>query len=226
LSAGNDTAHRLSSRLPWLAAAGVVIYVAVDISLAVLRPDLSLLHQAESDYGVGPYSWLMDLNFILRGVLSLALVWTLVRLARPSAWVTMGLVLLAAWAVGSATLAFFPDNPPGTVATVSGHVHLVVAELAFVCAAVSTVMLSVNWSSLPGLEAVRGRLLVVSLLAVLPLLLLGRSGFASHSLGGLYERVFLGLGLLWIFLAALQLARSTSPNPDAGVQPAIAARPR
>ena len=53
-----------------LAVAGVAGYVAIDILLAFLRPGYSLIYNAESDYGRGPWSWVMDLNFVLRCALS------------------------------------------------------------------------------------------------------------------------------------------------------------
>ena len=58
-----------------LALAGVVLYAVIDTALVFLRPQFSILHNAESDYGSsGPWAWLMDLNFLLRCALSLAVV--------------------------------------------------------------------------------------------------------------------------------------------------------
>jgi len=65
-----------------LALAGVAVYVAVDVLLAFLRPGYSLLYNAESDYGRGPWYWVMDLNFLLRCALSLAIAAALYRVAR------------------------------------------------------------------------------------------------------------------------------------------------
>ena|ERR1035441_5761247 len=58
---------------------GIVVYVALDVALVFLRPHFSVLHNAESDYGAsGSYAWVMDLNFLLRGAFSLAVVRALV----------------------------------------------------------------------------------------------------------------------------------------------------
>jgi hypothetical protein len=63
------------------ASAGIALYVAIDVALVFLRPRLSVLHNAESDYGSrGRWAWVMDLNFALRCALSLAAVQAL-RLA-------------------------------------------------------------------------------------------------------------------------------------------------
>ena len=64
------------------ALAGVGVYVAIDVLLAFLRPGYSLIYNAESDYGRGPWYWVMDLNFLLRCALSLAIAAALYRVAR------------------------------------------------------------------------------------------------------------------------------------------------
>jgi len=45
--------------------------------------------------------------------------------------------------------------------------------------------------------------------ALVPLLLLGRVGFRPHSLGGLYEKIFLGMELLWLALVAARVAQGS-----------------
>ncbi len=194
--------------LPWagLAALGVVIYVLIDVALAFLRPDLSLIHNAESDYGNGPYSWLMDINFLLRGALTFCLAAAIAKRWRPSTRARWGLILLVGWGVFSALLAFFPDNPPGTPHTASGGIHLLFAFIAFFCALIGTIVLSIRVDYLPALEGARNWLLTLSVLAVLPILALGRSGFLASSPGGLFERIFLALELAWILFAAVRLA--------------------
>jgi hypothetical membrane protein len=92
--------------LGWLAVAGVVVYVGIDVLLRFLRPSYSLLYNAESDYGRGPWYWVMDINFLLRCALSLAVIAALKRssghgAARSGAGGRVGLVLIAIWAVGS-----------------------------------------------------------------------------------------------------------------------------
>lgn len=113
----------------WISVAGVVLYVAIDACMAVLRPDVSLLHDAESDYGNGAWSWLMDLNFLIRAVSSIAAVLAIAPLvsvslrarvtnARPmsasrgigettgTTAARVGLGLIVAWTLASGLLAF------------------------------------------------------------------------------------------------------------------------
>jgi len=59
-------------RIALLCLGGIALYVALDVLLFFLRPDLPLLRHAESDYGNGPWAWIMDVNFLLRCAFSLA----------------------------------------------------------------------------------------------------------------------------------------------------------
>jgi hypothetical membrane protein len=119
-----------------------LVYVAVDFVLAFLEPQYSLLRDAESDYGAGKFSWLMDCNFLVRAGLSLALVTALARACQRSLATRLGLWLLGVWAVGSGLLAVFPDDPPGFPVTSAGKLPLLLAGLAFVAIAAAIVVLS------------------------------------------------------------------------------------
>jgi hypothetical membrane protein len=193
----------LSARtLAWLVIGGIIVYVAVDVLLRFLRPEYSLIYNAESDYGRGPWYWVMDLNFLLRCALSLAACLALRRSAGPDSGVRGGEYLLATWAVCSGLLAFFADNPEGTPTTASGIVHLVLAVIAFACVVIGTILISAGLRSEPAWRPAATVLLAVALAGAAAFLLLGTAHSHHHAPGGLYERIFLGLELLWIALAA------------------------
>lgn len=205
--------------LAWFALAGVVVYVGIDVLLAFLRPRYSLLYNAESDYGRGPWYWLMDLNFLLRCALSLALAGALARAAPGRA--RGGLALLVTWAVCSGLLAFFADDPKGYPATASGRIHLVLAFIAFTAMAAGAIVISVNLRS--GLPSAALPLAIAGAAAYL---LLGVAARHRHAPGGLYERIFLGLELLWIAVVAARIAtgRIQADVPGAGLDAPIKAR--
>ncbi len=200
--AASQRGHREVRPLAWLALAGVAGYVAIDVLLAFLRPGYSLIHNAESDYGRGPWFWVMDLNFLLRCALSLAAAAALQRAARPDGRVRGGLALLTAWAVCSGLLAFFADDLEGQPLTWSGIVHLVLAFIAFTCVAVGTILISAGLMADPAWRTAATALLAVSVAGAAAFLLLGTASGHPHAPGGLYERIFLGIELLWIALAA------------------------
>ena len=188
--------------LAWLAIGGGIAYVAIDVVLRFLRPGYSLLYNAESDYGRGPWYWVMDLNFLLRCALSLAACLALLRTAGPDSRVRGGLWLLATWAACSGLLAFFADDVEGTPLTGSGSVHLALAFIAFACVVVGTILISAGLRPDPAWRSAASVLLAVAIAGAVAFLLLGTATGHRHAPGGLYERIFLGLELLWIVLAA------------------------
>jgi len=195
-----------------LALAGVAGYVATDVLLAFLRPGYSLIYNAESDYGRGPWYWVMDINFLLRCALSLAIAAALYRVARPGPRTRAGLALLVTWAVCSGLLAFFADDPEGTPQHGSGIVHLVLAFIAFTAVAIGAILISASLMSDPAWRPAAAVLLAISVAGALAYLLLGTAAKHHHAPGGLYERIFLGLQLLWIAVAAIAIARR-APAP-------------
>ena len=197
------------TKVQWLALlsfSGILLYIIIDLILFFLRPDLPVFTHAESDYGNGSWSWLMDGNFLLRCALSLAALLAFWSALPRTLLSRIGLVLFGVWAIGSGILAFFPDDYEGTPPTVHGAIHLLVAAIAFLCCLLATLLLTIllarRW---------RGRPVVIGLilswiLAAAGQFLLVRHGFAPGSLDGLYERIFLGFELLWIALVMAQLA--------------------
>ena len=180
------------------AVTGVVVYVAVDVVLVFLRPHLSVLHNAESDYGsAGKWGWVMNVNFVLRCALSLAVVFALSRVV-TSRRITPSLWLLGIWGLASGLLAFFPDDPVGTKTVgTSAKMHLLLAFIAFACVLVGTIWASRVLRRQDGWEPVSTLLQVLSWVAIVPILALGRVHLRPRSLGGLWEKVFLGIELAW-----------------------------
>ena len=197
-----------------LTLAGVAVYAAIDVLLAFLRPQYSLLYNAESDYGRGPWYWVMDINFLLRCALSLAIAAALYGVVHLDGRARAGLALLVTWAICSGLLAFFADNPEGTPQTGSGVVHLVLAFIAFTCIAIGAILISASLISDPAWRRAAPVLLAISVAGAIAYLMLGTAHKPHHAPGGLYERIFLGLELLWIAVAAIATARRTSATRE------------
>lgn len=196
-----------ASVLAQAAIGGIVLYVAIDVALVFLRPEFSVLHNAESDYGSkGPYAWVMDLNFLLRCFLSIAVVLGLAHVNRHGSRLRIGLALLAVWAIMSGLLAFFPDDPVGTVTHGAAKVHLALAGIAFVAVAIGTRVTTRALRREPQWRPVLVPLAVLSYGAFIPVLLLARVHLRPHSLGGLFEKLFLAIELAWFLVAAVWIA--------------------
>jgi len=121
----------------------------------------------------------------------------------------LGQSLLIVWAVSSALLAFFPDDPVGTPTRWHGRVHLVLAFIAFIAVVVGAILVARTLRTLPRWQPVGTLVSALPWVALIPLLLLGHTHFRPHSAGGLYEKIFLAVELVWLFIVALPLARGS-----------------
>jgi uncharacterized membrane protein len=183
-----------------LAMAGVVIYVVVDVVLQLLPPHYSAISQAESDLAVGPYGWIMSINFFGRGVTCAALIVAVLHSGSPNRRRTAGVWLLGVAGFCSALIAFFatdiPARPGIGPSTVHGVIHVAGATTGFVFALAAFWVLSF-WLPRPSRAAVA--FLVV---ATVGLVLLGASIAVAPDLLGLTERICLAGILGWVFVVA------------------------
>ncbi len=203
--------------LAQLTIVGVGGYVAIDVLLAFLRPSYSLVYNAESDYGRGAWYWVMDLNFLLRCAFSLALAVALSRVMRLDGRARAGQALLVTWAAGSGLLAFFADDLEGQRQHGSGVVHLALAFVSFTAIAVGAAVLSTALAADAAWSAFAPALRAIAIAGVIAYLLLGAALRRHHSPVGVYERVFLGLELAWVVIAAVAAyARAHARDREVG----------
>ena len=150
-----------------------------------------------------------ELPAALRCALSLAIADALYRTVRLGGRARAGLVLLVTWAICSGLLAFFADDIEGTPQHGSGIVHLVLAFIAFTAITIGAILISASLMSNPAWRPAAPLLLAISVAGAAAYLLLGTAHKHQHAPGGLYERIFLGLVLLWIAVAAIAIVRGT-----------------
>lgn len=196
--------QRSLSLLAWLTVAGIVIYLALDVIAQILPPHYSPISQAESDLAVGPYGWIMTVNFVVRGLLSTALVAALWLVLAASRRTHVGLLLFSVWTAGAFLLAVFPTDVPGAEHTVHGKIHLAVALVAFVSITVAEGLLSRSLADDPRWAGLGARLTGFATLTAGTFVLL-LAGARVPRVGGLTERMFLASALLWILVVALGL---------------------
>ncbi len=195
-----------------LAAAGVVLYAILDVVAQLLPPHYSPIRQAESDLAVGPYGYVMTINFVVRGLLSLAFVAALASLylEEGSSWKRnrAGFVALGgAWGVGALLLAIFPTDVPSTPVSWHGAIHGVVAVIAFLGGALGVVWLSRDFDRSPTMRSARSWAVGLAIFALAACVLELTGGLfvarVADRVGGLIERIFLGSVLLWILLVSV-----------------------
>ena len=133
----------------------------------------------------------------------------------PRRWRQPGGSLPVTWAICSGLLAFFADDLEGQRQHGSGVVHLVPAFIAFTAIAIGAILISASLMSDPAWRPAASVLLAISVAGAVAYLLLGAALKHHHPPIGLYERIFLGLELLWIAGAATAIVRQTpAPQPE------------
>jgi hypothetical membrane protein len=214
-----------TKRLFWVVIGGILLYAALDALAQVLPPHYSPIKDAESDLAVGPYGYVMAVNFINRGVLSLVFLYALSKAARAGGGFTpsgaerrfrTGLYIFGVWSVGAILLAFFPTDVPAAPVSWHGAVHLVVAALAFLGGAFGAIVMSSRFGNSQVLQGAKKTALPIAALAVV-FLFIG-FGTITGPIGGLTERLFLGLVLLWVAVVSLHLARAKAGAKAAGFE--------
>jgi hypothetical membrane protein len=179
----------------------IVAYVLIDVVLQVLPPHYSVVSDAESDLAVGPFGWVMGLNFAARGTMSALLVAALWRAGETSIRRRIGLVLLLVAGVCSVGLVFFPTDVNGAGQFgMSQHTPIGMAHLAFATTGFLSVLAGMSLLTATRAQAV---LLVVALLGLGSLAL---SLLFLPQVVGLAERLCLAGILGWAFVTAYRVS--------------------
>jgi hypothetical protein len=197
-----------------IAIVGVVTYVLVDVVLQFLPPHYSAIAQAESDLAVGPYGWIMAINFFGRGVTSAAAIVALVGTGPRGGLKTVGMSLFGVAGACSALIAFSPTDVAlvGTAVahpTVHGTIHIIGASSGFVFALAAFWLLTIWGWRVDALRTSRVPLAVFLAAASAGLVFLGITIAAAPRVFGLAERICLAGILGWVFVIAFAIRRGS-----------------
>ena len=182
----------------------IILYVALDAIAQVLPPHYSPLSQAESLLAVGPYGYVMTVNFLIRGVFSLLFVYAFVQILtmlgqnwRIYKW---GLYAVGIWGVGALLLAGFPATGRTLV------IHTIIGAIVFIAAPLGELSISLKLGQVEALAGVKKIALVIAVLGVLFMAFFwGVLPFLHHlksSYGGFFERLLIGSVILWMAIMA------------------------
>ena len=202
-----DNARR---RFATAAMAGVTVYILVDVALQFLPPHYSVMSDAESNLAVGPFGWIMKLNFLGRAITTLCAIVAINRVGSATGLRRTGVVLMFVGGLCSALLAFFPtDIVPGSAGAVTavGAVHLYVAGLGFL-AVLAGILVLTRWIRL-GAELAQAfpGALTLAVVAAIGLAFLGLTISVWPDFLGLAERICLAGVLGWVMVVCSAIRR-------------------
>jgi hypothetical protein len=204
----------LRRRLATAAMVGVILYVVVDVVLQFLPPHYNPITEAESNLAVGPFGWIMNLNFLARAALSACAIAALSRVGERTVVRTLGLAFFGVAGLCSGALAFFatdvaPAGQHGTgPTTVTGDIHLALATVGFVAALIAFALLTVWLRGTPELRSGYRKALFFLAVAAGGILGLGATILFAPGVLGLAERVCLAGILGWAYVVSAAVRRA------------------
>ncbi|MHA7270133.1 DUF998 domain-containing protein [Arthrobacter sp. HLT1-20] len=224
-----QTHDKTRERCATAAMAGVGVYVLVDVVLQCLPPHYSVISDAESNLAVGPFGWIMNLNFLGRAVTTGCVIAAINRTGPTSGPRRTGVALLAAGGLCSAALAFFPtDIDAGSglaVATTVGAVHLYVASAGFLAALAGTLLLTRWIRCVPELARAHRPAFALATIAAVGLASLVLAASLRPDVLGLAERICLAGILGWVLVVGRAIRRlprrSKTVSIGAGIRAAL-----
>ena len=194
---------RLTMFLALLALVGIAVKFLTIAAFHFLRPDVNPVLEPISNYGVGPYGFLLTVADIGSVLGTLALVFGLYLGIRPPGRSYVGLFLLALYGVSELLAGIFPIDVGGE-ATTAGTIHNIVGNISFFCFPIAAILLSLRMGKDEQWRSFRRPALVLSIVVVLTVILT----IAGFNLGigfGVTQRVANVAVLVWMLIVALHL---------------------
>ena len=191
-------AERLNAVASYITLSSVVYYVGAVLVLHVVRTDFDPRYRYLSEYAVGPYVALMTSTFFVLSAGSVALAIGLWRSVSSKLRILPGLLFWLTWACAVFLAGVFTGDLQGTPHTRIGQIHEQMGMIAFPSAMVAMPLISVplrweqKWNSL------WRSAIVLSAVVILSFLVYDRFGQAD--LGGLDQRIALGVTLIWMWI--------------------------
>ncbi|MGB9936514.1 MAG: DUF998 domain-containing protein [Methanobacterium sp.] len=197
-----------SKKQKFFALCGIIapiLFTLLVIIESFLRPGYSQIFNDISDLGIGPFSIIQNISFIIFGLLSIGFAIGLgANLPHRAGKVTKWLVIVFGLCIMLAGVTLFSVGDDITYAkdVVS---HGLVSAIAFLVIIVAQFL---TWLALRGSDSdIWGRYRIYSLISglfsIITLIFLSYTQFSSFH--GASERLFIAVWMIWIFITGLKL---------------------
>ena len=197
-AAERDATKRLDILASYTTLSSVIYYAAVIALLHVLRTDFNPAYRYLSEYARGPYGVLMTSTFFVLSAGSFALFLGLCRSVASWPRFVPGLVLWFTWAFAVFLAGIYTSDLQGTPHTRIGRIHDQMGMIAFPSATFALLLLSLTLRREKQWRSVWRPAVFLSVLALVSFLSLDR--FGQRNLGGLDQRIFLAVTLIWMWI--------------------------
>lgn len=187
--------------------AGIILSILLEVTAQLLTPYYNLLSQPESNLAVGPYGFLMALNFVVRGIVYLTFLVAFMNAVPKEGQSRSGLILLGVSAIGKFIIAFAATDLTPRPETIHGIIHTIAALGSFFAGTLGVLLLArglrhvSNMRPSPRFLVGLARLTFIWSLIVIVTVVVS----TQIHVWGLFERILTGLFFLWILLVSLGL---------------------
>lgn len=202
---------------------GPLLFIIVFLIEGATRADYNPLRYPISSLSIGALGWIQAANFLLLGALLVAFAIGVRRAlagSRGGVWGPLliglaGIGLLGAGIFTTDPIFGYPPSAPLVLAqyTVHGHLHDLCSVLFFAGVPIACFVFCRRFATSGELRWALYSLL--SGLGMLAFFVLAAVGFDQNpglvSVAGVFQRLSISLGLIWVALLALRLMRTTPP---------------
>ncbi|HEY4033996.1 MAG TPA: DUF998 domain-containing protein [Ktedonobacteraceae bacterium] len=190
-----------------IVVAGIILSILLEVTAQLLPPYYNPISQPESDLAVGPYGFLMALNFVVRGIVYLAFLAAFMKAVPKEGQSRSGLILLGISAIGKFIIAFAATDLTPRPETIHGIIHTIAALLSFLTGTLGVLLLARALHHVSNMRPSPRFLVGLAWLTFIWSLIVIVTVAVSTQIHvwGLLERILTGLFFLWILLASLSL---------------------
>lgn len=202
---GSDASDWLNAIAAYLTLSSVIYYATAIILLHIVRSDFDPKYRYLSEYVNGPYGILMTSTFFVLSLGSLALLFGLWRSVSSKIRFTPGMLFWLVWAGAVFFAGVFPSDLQESQMTRNGEMHNHMGMIAFPCATLALPLLSLPMRWDEKWRSVWVSAVLLSLPVIISFFALDRLG--EMQLGGLDQRIFLGVTLIWMWVLGRKMLR-------------------
>lgn len=201
--------------ITWLAAmatAGIGYFFVAVAWLHFLRPDYDPVRRVISNYAVGRYGVLMTVAFLALALSFFSLALGFYQALSTFARSRLASILLAIAGLGMVLSSTFPTDttPDDSPRTMVGTIHIFAGVMSFVCLVVVSLLLANRFRRDAGWHSFRRPAWALALGSLSAFAIFFFVKAANLPFGGIAQRFFLTLILLWFLFAALRLRNAVS----------------
>lgn len=185
-----------------LTLAGPLAFQSSSTAVSFLQNGYNLVRDAVSILVFGPYGWLQTTGFYLFGISLLAL--SVILFAKVRVKINAGAILLALLGIGFIMIGAHKGPGPEEVLNYSGLIHEITVAIVVVVFPVACFLLAPSLKAW-GYRGLYIYTIAVGIFAALFMIIGGPILALRYSLIGIFERVLLWNGQLWLLVICIRL---------------------